>query len=480
TLTGSGDPVTFTVELKNVGKTASQSTTLKWFVDGNRISDSSIPSLEAGESVHRTWSHSFNDEGVFSVECSFDNDDQLSLDNESSMVVEVVNKIPFLVVDEPTSGDSDFAAARLFTATLGYENDKPMGDWQSVFEPHVIGYDELSDIAMAKYRAAVIADAPQIPTDVVDRLRSFVERGGGLWIALGKRTDRDAFNASWFDEGDGLSPLKLAKPVGHGRVTDAEFDIHPPSGDHVVTKNIADTKRLDIDEVKISRHHSFVLGKGDTDVSVLLETGVGAPLVIENYVGDGRVVIQAMPLDLQWSNMPLTNAYVVMVHDFLAYLTQPAATRFNLQPGGEISFATSEELADAKSTIETPTGDAIDITPDDRGDAALCRFAGTYLPGDYRLKFVHGDEVLSEFPFHVSRENEESDLRRLSSGQQSWLADNGGIEFAKTADVSSVETDQLPSSRPVWWLLLVTLLIVMVCELALATQSARRRYAPVV
>ncbi|MCA9213479.1 MAG: BatA domain-containing protein, partial [Planctomycetales bacterium] len=50
TLTGSGDPVTFTVELKNVGKTASQSTTLKWFVDGNRISDSSIPSLEAGES----------------------------------------------------------------------------------------------------------------------------------------------------------------------------------------------------------------------------------------------------------------------------------------------------------------------------------------------------------------------------------------------------------------------------------------------
>lgn len=478
TLTGSGDSVTLSTEIKNMGTGASQAATLQWTVQGDSVAESTVPELQAGESIQRSWSHVFTEEGVFSVGCRVLTDDQLLLDDKEAVVIEVVDKIRFLIVERGTGGDSEFAAARLLTATLGYENDVPRGDWQSVFAPRIIDVDQLKEEAMAEYRAVVIVDLPTLSSDVVDRLRSFVERGGGLWVALGNHTDREAFNSMWFDEGDGLCPLKLGAPIGHGRAADAEFAIHPPSVNHVVTKHISDTQRLDIDEVKVSRHHQFVLGEADTDVSVLLETGVGAPLVIENYCGKGRAIIQAVPLGLQWSNMPLTKAYVVMVHDFLTYLTQPAATQYNLRPGGEIVYAASQELVNAKAQLESPLGDTITLTPQDEGDAPLCRFSGTRMPGPYQLKFVHGDKLLKELPFHVSRDFEESNLNRLTAQQRSWLTEKGGIDFVDRADVRSVSTAEMRSPRPIWWILLVILLVLMVFELALASQSARRRYAP--
>jgi hypothetical protein len=134
----------------------------------------------------------------------------------------------------------------------------------------------------------------------------------------------------------------------------------------------------------------------------------------------------------------------------------------------------------AKGQLETPLGNTISLTPQDEGDAPLCRFAGTYVPGLYQLKFVYGGELLKELPFYVSRDVEESNLNRLTPKQRIWLAENGGIDFVEKADVTAGSTVQLPSSKPVWWILLVILLTVIVFELALATQSARRRYAPAI
>lgn len=478
TLTGSDEEVTFSAEMKNVGHRKSRTAKLEWLVRDDQIAEFVVPELKAGESIQRTWSYAFQEEGIYSVSCRVSSSDQLTLDDEQTVVIEVVDKIPFLIVEEPSDGDSNFAAARLLTATLGYENDVPRGDWQSVFTPRIITYERLNDEALAEHRAVVITDMTRLSTELVDRLRSFVERGGGLWVGLGNRTERDAFNANWFDDGDGLSPLKLAGPIGHGRAADAEFEIHPPTADHIVTKHIADTQRLDIDEVKISRHHQFVLEEDDTDISVLLETGVGAPIVIENYVGDGRVIVQAVPLGMQWSNMPLTKAYVVMVHDFLAYLTQPAATRFNLQPGGEIAYAATDDLVDAKGKLETSQGDTITLTPHDEEDSPIYRFADTYIPGRYQLKFTHGNTVLKELPFYISRDVEESNLERLTEEQRDWLMQYGGLDFVEKVNTDSAPDAELPSAKPVWWMLLVLLLFVMIFELALASQSARRRYAP--
>ncbi len=57
---------------------------------------------------------------------------------------------------------------------------------------------------------------------------------------------------------------------------------------------------LDIDTVRIKMRHRFEPQAPGQELSVLLETGDGEPLVVENYLGRGRIIFQALPFDVGW------------------------------------------------------------------------------------------------------------------------------------------------------------------------------------
>ena len=121
------------------------------------------------------------------------------------------------------------------------------------------------------------------------------------------------------------------------KADDAAATIHPPSRDHPATVQLANTTQLDIDEARIRQRWTFAeKGADEKAVSSVLESGSGQPLVVENYFGQGRVLVQSFPLGLEWSNLPLLKAYVVMVHDWLKFLTAPTTSRYNLTPGTPI------------------------------------------------------------------------------------------------------------------------------------------------
>ena len=67
---------------------------------------------------------------------------------------------------------------------------------------------------------------------------------------------------------------------------------------------------------------------------------------MEKYVGQGRVLVQSFPLGLDWSNLPLLKAYVVMIHDWLGYITAPTSARYNLNPGTSIIATAPKDAAE--------------------------------------------------------------------------------------------------------------------------------------
>ena len=273
--------------------------------------------------------------------------------------------------------------------------------------------------------------------------------------------------------------MRLGTPVGNISENDSVVDVHPPSGEHTAMAQLADTERLDLDEVQITRFHQFVAGVRREEVSVLMETGTGAPLAVEKYVGRGRIILQALPLGLEWSNIPLTRAYVVMVHDWLAYLTQPAATQFNLSPGGPITMVSTTKVADAEARLTTPDGRTIGLLPFESDAATSYRYAQTQGPGPYSLKFIHGAKTIAQFPYWVRRDPRESDLARLADEERAWLAKEGGIRFSNEVDMTVTQEAQVPKQKSLWGLLLTIVLMCLIVELLLSNLSARRRYAGV-
>ena len=74
------------------------------------------------------------------------------------------------------------------------------------------------------------------------------------------------------------------------------------------SRRVADTERLDIERVRIYRRHRFSREDDIRDVSVVLRTAQGSPLAVEKTFDRGRVIVQTVPLGVQWSNLPLCQA----------------------------------------------------------------------------------------------------------------------------------------------------------------------------
>jgi len=392
------------------------------------------------------------------------------------VIVEVADELPVLIVEGESSSNRSVTAAELIAAALGYKDDQAQ-EWHSVYRPEVIPPSALATHALADYRAIVISDVPTLDRRAVEQLESFVRSGGGLWLALGSESEPAVFNRDWFSDGAGLAPLALDALEVIPKADDAAATIHPPSRDHPATVQLANTTQLDVDEARIRQRWTFAeRGADEKAVSNVLESGNGQPLVVENYVGQGRVLVQSFPLGLEWSNLPLLKAYVVMVQDWLDFLTVPTTARYNLAPGTPLVATPPADAPNAKAELVTPGGRPVLLDVGDAEFAPVIRYSQTALPGTYRVRFTKGGEFVSELPFHIEHDASESNLRVLSGGQRENLIAWSGLQFGTTAAVAPSVAEMAPRREPIWGALLAALVALLTAELFVSNWLARQRH----
>ena len=139
---------------------------------------------------------------------------------------------------------------------------------------------------------------------------------------------------------------------------------------------LADTHRLDIDHVRIFRRHQLDTG-GDKSISVLLRAEGGSPLVVEKTFGRGRVIVQAVPLNVSWSNLPLCQSFVVMVHEWLWYLTESGMVRRNLQPGEPLQVSAALDAGNGGAAVDTPSSGVSQVVGHEEQGRMVFRYSKT-------------------------------------------------------------------------------------------------------
>lgn len=171
----------------------------------------------------------------------------------------------------------------------------------------------------------------------------------------------------------------------------------------------------------------------------------------------------------------MTKAHVVMVNDWMAYLTQPAATQFNLATGARIELPQSLVESQGGVTIVAPDGNVHELSLRESDEAARFRFSNTRLPGRYVVRFTGTDGESQSVPFQVARDAQESNLTQFTEEQETAMMNSAGVTFAEPGTLEIPEVVSREHDRPVWTPLLVGLLIMLGVELLLATRSARSR-----
>ena len=188
---------------------------------------------------------------------------------------------------------------------------------------------------------------------------------------------------------------------------------------------------------------------------MLLQVQHGDPVVVERKFGRGRVLVQSTPLGVSWSTLPLCQAYVAMLHEWLWYASEPGLPKRNLVPGEAIL---EQGVAKAQLTL-----------PNDRTtEFSEGRYANTRLPGEYALR---ADS--KAVAFHVQRTADESDLKPLSDSDLKQLAANhigvnGSLDAPATAKTE-------PPRHPLERALLIALPFLLLGEMLLAAWSTQRR-----
>jgi hypothetical protein len=475
TTAGVGDLLELTATVRNGGTAASAPTLLNWSLGETPLGVSSVAGLGPGEQSRIQIKHQIDTPGLNEIVCRVQRADALAADNENRVIVEATDSLPVLIV----SGGGDERSRRNETlyliAALGWieEGDNAEGRWRSVFRPDVIGTDELARRALSRYRVVVLADSGPLPAETLARLAEFVRQGGGLWVALGERTKPDAWNQALTREGGELFPLRLIEPVGDPEDTDRFVSIRPPLTPHPATRLLGDTQRLDIDRVHVYRRHRFDTEGLLGEFAILLGADEGEPLAIERALGRGRVIVQTIPPTPDWSNLPISQSWVVLVAEWLWRLAEPKTPRWNLQPGETLEVAL--EKADPDARVIGPGGRATPLVGVERQGAVAFQTAGARAPGRYELRVIQ-EGLERTYPFHVQRDPGESSLDGLDEATMVEIAQAGGLT-AEGDPLSVVRTaSTTPRAEPFWGRLLAALLIVLALETLLAGLLTRRRH----
>jgi hypothetical protein len=173
--------------------------------------------------------------------------------------------------------------------------------------------------------------------------------------------------------------------------------------------------------------------------------------------------------------LPLLKAYVVMVHDWLTYVTAPRTARYNLNAGAPIFANAPKEAAGASAAIITPRGKELPLASADSDGQSVYRFSQTRLPGLYRVRFTNGGSPVAEVPFHVSRDATESDLRPLAEADRVSVLAPVGVQLAGAEESIPEPAESRPRLDPFWGVLLAALVALLVGELLLSNWLARQR-----
>lgn len=302
--------------------------------------------------------------------------------------------------------------------------------------------DQAASEDLSKFAFVVLNDPGNLDTACSRALCSYVSGGGAVLIASGERTARA-----------GRVPIS-GDAVSYG--DEAEI-----AGE--VDKNSAALADLaGFENVRFSGHASI---SPKADARVIARLSGGAPLLIEERMGEGRILILASPLDGSESDFPLHASFVPFVAQTGRYLAGEEDAPSSVAAGTPVALRRSREQGTAADVIG----------PDGRHELGIHQGA-TALSFDldrngfYQVMRAGGQRAL----IAVDADRRESDLTAIPDETLALWRNTGNAGAPQTE-----RTEQQSRKWTFWRYLLLAAFLAAVVESIFGSRYLKRgREAP--
>lgn len=321
--------------------------------------------------------------------------------------------------------------------------------------------------------SAVFMNDVQIDGGSAERIRSFVEAGGGVLIALGQDGGWPASAADMLPGTVGAMEDRIQGRGGRLGYLDYE---------HPVFEVFAGPRSGDFTGARFYRARR--IEPADSAV-VLARYDDGSVALAELRVGRGKVLLWTTSLDSFWNDLALQPVYLPFVHRLAEYLGGRAEALPWFVSGQVVDLANQQALETAGLVSSEAAGlaeglDQVALTPTGGSRPLPAGEGPRYLPldehGFYTVR-QPGSDPERPFVMAVNVELDESNLARIDPEElvlqieAPTLAPGTGPAFGEAVELQREDQERRQS---LWRMLLLAALALFIAETAVSNWVSRK------
>ncbi len=304
---------------------------------------------------------------------------------------------------------------------------------EPAFKLESVATDQATNLVPSKYAFIVLSDAGSLPRRFDDALRDYVQNGGAVLVALGKASA-------------GLRKVPVADLAMAGE------RYSPPEGPRFQSPAYLDRAHPAIrraDRWEGVKFYQFVrVDPGKARVAAKLSDDT--PLVIDQPVGEGRVLVFASTFDNIANDLPLHVAFVPFIEQTSHYLGGLDDTPANYTVGSYVDLRTAKEKSGPVEVVG-PNGErALSLSESTKAQTIALTHEGFY-----DIRRPSGRHELAA----VNPDRKESDFAIIPAETlQLWENTGKGVERKTESGEPVRETVDL------WWYVMLVALALAVAE----------------
>ena len=405
-----GETFSISGKIANFGQHSVKNCKVELQIDETVTAASQID-IAPGERITKTFTHTFKGGAYYNVSIRVisENQEGLKEDNKLSLPLLLAREVDVLVVN------GDPREINYLDETYYLENALVPVE-QSDFRISIITGESLDSYPLEQQDVVILANMAITNPETVTRLRTFVEKGGGLLITSGSNLNPQTLKPQFIDLLP--KPARDIKKLAAYEDPDMELKVsHIGNFDasHPILSAFAKPGGESLQSVRVLQH-LLLEPTSSPHIQVLASFTNGAPAILEKKQGMGRIIFWALSADRDWTDFPIRTAYLPLVQRTVRYLgkkrTVSTSNHFIV---GQKVFIHPEGNTSDRITVVSPIGDRLVFTGEDLLDLPI--IVTPKIPGIHLVYASSEDQniLLAELTFSVSPPIEESDLRPLSS-----------------------------------------------------------------
>ncbi|MHC4943546.1 MAG: BatA domain-containing protein [Planctomycetota bacterium] len=471
-------PTTFIAMVQNFSETEIPDCRGTFVLDGEPVESRSVK-LRPGSSASVECTITLHEAGFHHISFRLEADN-LPVDDERWYAFDARHTVRVLLVDGRYRDDPLERATGELMWVINPARIDGSRDRGTVFEPEVMDFKifNAGRTEINRYDCIILADVEGLSTEMTGALIDYTRSGGSLVFFMGEEVDLAAWNQRLLS-GDGphLLPARLEAVMGDELGAEAVdyFQLSVADSSHPLFALFNDPRYRVLLDVPVFRFVRIGDVAEEARVIARLVDSLDRsyPAVVENVVGQGRVLFFAFAADSSWSLIPERPAlFLPMVHNMLYHLTARDAGLFNLGVGDVLS----RSVVDLPETISLldPSGFREEITEQVERRAlgryvlplsnrALDQAGPYYLEVDFSLT---GDRVKECYTANV--DPLEGNLKRFDEAQLVSLFPDADLRVVDSALLDEKGYDEDAGKGEFWKPLLILLLILVGLELMLS------------